>query len=355
MIQWLEPTIRGGMEFTASTKVTAASQGTTNWLTVNATGTTESGFVTGSNSGTQQTGQGTNIGTITTSTSTAFSNSATYQNELIAYTSTTDTITYSKVDTTTTTSELSVWTASIYSGSNDKTSASFYTITSFATDKTTSYFETTSTITSAASTSTVVANVYDTVVLCEQSEIAMVQTQYTPWEAWDGIGMVANNTITVSAPAVTTFRNILPLYGSGANAVTLNAKNNTFYYNNAYAPAFRVFEPANSGAKTLRFEGNSSPVNQLTTANLDLILGYDSIVSNINATGVYRVNLQPPVVGRNVQVIAANRTHAITVRPNGTWSDGTTTDKTLASGGTVNLSCFETGYWHVVSVAGSFT
>lgn len=166
---------------------------------------------------------------------------------------------------------------------------------------------------------------------------------------------VANNTITVSAPAVTTFRNILPLYGSGANAVTLNAKNNTFYYNNAYAPAFRVFEPANSGAKTLRFEGNSSPVNQLTTANLDLILGYDSIVSNINATGVYRVNLQPPVVGRNVQVIAANRTHAITVRPNGTWSDGTTTDKTLASGGTVNLSCFETGYWHVVSVAGSFT
>jgi hypothetical protein len=166
---------------------------------------------------------------------------------------------------------------------------------------------------------------------------------------------LSNNQIFMSVPNITAVRNLVPFYTSGANDATVAANNNVFTYNNAYAPAYRTFQPNNSGTKTLSFNNNISPVNQITNATLALILGYDSRVENIAATGVFRVDLSTATAGRNVTITATNRTHNITVRPDAAWSDGTTTDRTLTASSSVRISCFEDGYWTVVSVAGSFS
>ncbi len=162
------------------------------------------------------------------------------------------------------------------------------------------------------------------------------------------------NTFRVRLPNATTSKNVIPFRSVGASALDLLAVENVIINYEAVGGGYRVFDSSSTGAKTIRFERNVSNVIRSTAAVVPVISGYDVTVSNVDATGSQRVDLQAPVVGRKVTIVSPNRTYSMTVRPNGAWHDGLTTDRALSAGGAVTVECFEEGYWTVTSLAGTF-
>ena len=201
MIAWLEPVISGEMMFTAQTVQTFTdigfTVGSTTGQTIDVTGTTWTSSYSYTQTGTIVTGEDENTGLSTTTTSGEDSGQTTSQQTYTLQTSTTTTFDIGSTYTIETALETTKWTtASVETG--EEGAISFFTTATTVLGKTTSFETSSSTAlqVEVLSDSTVVANTFNTVILCNHSEVAMILTENSYWSDWDGIGFAADNTTT---------------------------------------------------------------------------------------------------------------------------------------------------------------
>lgn len=206
MIVWGEPAIRGEMQFTAKTEQSStiengSTRHSTTALTIDVTGTTqtESSSFTFFRTGTAVAGQSPNTSQITTTStnSGSASTSFTFAQTRLPATSTTTSANVFVTVTQPTTYETTKWTSELL-GSGTATTVNFVSTETTLTDVDVSLVESTTVFNAGTATDTegVTANVFDTVILCDHSEVAMIMTSYIELSDWDRSGLLAGNTTT---------------------------------------------------------------------------------------------------------------------------------------------------------------
>jgi hypothetical protein len=368
MITWQQPNIRGEMLFTARTQqssITTLLGGgitgrSTTAETIDVTGTT----ITWSDSFTlYQTGTnvitaGTNtlVQTTTSTNSNSASSYFTSANLLIPETSTTVSATVFVRTTSSTTYETSAWTSALL-GSGTATTVSFVStdatfndIGSYATESTTVL--TTKTITN---TEGVVANVHDTVVLCKNSQVAMMMTSYTNLSDWNGSGIAATNTTTGTILTI-------PPQVSSKNVSLHNFTAPTFSQAQQTVTFSKTYERVTQSSQTTLYEyfysvlpnetiSYTRPINSIITSQTQQTLTLESSFSHVANTQTikffYRLpqtsidvlldgrtmaglsQLSPYVVGEVEQIAF----QTVTTSNNITHATGTTSNRTIEAGG----------------------